>query len=118
MPAGTRGEKARSESPDRPRSARRCTGGPPRRARARDAPANPPVWTRTLCRIYLMNRMFAPAFAAGAVVLTLAAQTPDRVDFQRDVQPIFRQHCYGCHGPTIHENGFRLDRRADAMRGG
>ena len=65
-----------------------------------------------------MNRMFAAAFAAGVFVLSLAAQTPDRVDFQRDVQPIFRQHCYGCHGATIHENGFRLDRRADAMRGG
>jgi ankyrin repeat protein/mono/diheme cytochrome c family protein len=63
--------------------------------------------------------MFAPAFASGVVlVLSLAAQTPDRVDFQRDVQPIFRQHCYGCHGPTLHENGFRLDRRADALRGG
>ena len=40
------------------------------------------------------------------------------VDFVRDVQPIFRQNCYGCHGPSIHQNGFRLDRRADAMRGG
>ena len=66
-----------------------------------------------------MNRTFAPGFAAAVVAgLSLLTQTPDRVDFQRDVQPIFRQHCYGCHGPTIHENGLRLDRRADAMRGG
>jgi len=46
------------------------------------------------------------------------AQQPARVDFVRDVQPIFRQQCYSCHGPAIHENGLRLDRRADAMRGG
>jgi ankyrin repeat protein len=46
------------------------------------------------------------------------AQTPDRVDFGRDVQPILRQNCYGCHGPTQQMNGFRLDRRKDAMRGG
>ncbi len=46
------------------------------------------------------------------------AAPPARVDFVRDVQPIFRQQCYGCHGPAIHQNGFRLDRRADAMRGG
>ncbi|PYV08671.1 MAG: hypothetical protein DMG07_25110, partial [Acidobacteria bacterium] len=36
----------------------------------------------------------------------------------RDVLPIFRQQCYGCHGPTQQMNGFRLDRRRDAMRGG
>ena len=29
-----------------------------------------------------------------------------------------RQQCYGCHGPTQQMNGFRLDRRRDAMRGG
>src|SRR5262249_61847190 len=29
-----------------------------------------------------------------------------------------RQHCVGWHGPNIHQNGLRLDRRRDAMRGG
>jgi ankyrin repeat protein/mono/diheme cytochrome c family protein len=66
-----------------------------------------------------MNRILAPALATvAAAAVGYAPQTPERVDFQRDVQPIFRQHCYGCHGPTIRENGLRLDRRADAMRGG
>jgi mono/diheme cytochrome c family protein len=51
-------------------------------------------------------------------VVARAAQGPSRVDFARDVQPIFREHCYGCHGPDQQMNGFRLDRRADAMRGG
>src|SRR5260221_5930518 len=45
------------------------------------------------------------------------AQTPSIVDFGRDVQPILRQQCYGCHGLTQQMNGFRLDRRRDAMRG-
>src|SRR5436305_7549722 len=58
------------------------------------------------------------ALAAASLGRPFAAQTPSRVDFQRDVQPILRQHCYSCHGPTTHENGFRLDRRADALRGG
>ena len=40
------------------------------------------------------------------------------VDFVRDVQPIFRQHCYECHGPKQQKNGFRLDRRREALRGG
>src|SRR5579872_2188138 len=41
-----------------------------------------------------------------------------KIDFGRDVQPIFREQCYGCHGPNLQRNGFRLDRRSDAFRGG
>jgi ankyrin repeat protein len=44
--------------------------------------------------------------------------TPARVDFVRDVRPILEEHCYECHGPDKQMNGFRLDRRRDAMRGG
>jgi ankyrin repeat protein len=46
------------------------------------------------------------------------AQEPRKVDFARDVQPIFKSKCIGCHGPAQQKNGFRLDRRGDAMRGG
>ena len=45
-------------------------------------------------------------------------QTAGRIDFARDVQPILRQQCVGCHGPSQQMNGLRLDRRRDAMRGG
>jgi mono/diheme cytochrome c family protein len=54
------------------------------------------------------------AFTAATPVAQLAAQ----VDFARDVRPIFREHCFSCHGPDQQMNGFRLDRRADALRGG
>ncbi len=47
-----------------------------------------------------------------------AAEEPAKVDFARDVQPLFRTHCIGCHGPKKQNNGFRLDRRRDALRGG
>jgi Planctomycete cytochrome C/Ankyrin repeats (3 copies)/Squalene-hopene cyclase C-terminal domain len=61
-------------------------------------------------------------FRLAAALLVAVAGSADaqttRVDFRRDVQPIFREHCYGCHGPELQMNGFRLDRRADAMRGG
>jgi ankyrin repeat protein len=46
---------------------------------------------------------------------TLSAQTPDKVDFARDVQPIFQQSCIGCHGPSQQMNGLRLDRRSAVM---
>ena len=38
------------------------------------------------------------------------AQTPAKVDFGRDVLPIFKAQCYSCHGPAQQLNGFRLDR--------
>ena len=47
-----------------------------------------------------------------------AQQPALQVDFPRDVQPIFQTRCIGCHGPSVQMNGFRLDRRSAAMRGG
>ena len=42
-------------------------------------------------------------------------QEPAKVDFARDVQPILREHCVECHGPSQQMRGLRLDRRRDAM---
>ncbi len=63
---------------------------------------------RKLCPVSLIL-----AFALAAP--TLSAQTAAKVDFARDVQPILRDHCYSCHGPTVQSNNFRLDRRRDSM---
>src|SRR5262245_9537990 len=43
---------------------------------------------------------------------------PRQVDFARDVQPIFAKHCISCHGPKKSRSGLRLDRKADALKGG
>ncbi len=64
---------------------------------------------------YFLCLALGLALCAGG---TPRAQSPARVDFGRDVQPILRQNCYGCHGPAQQMSGFRLDRRRDAMRGG
>ena len=60
------------------------------------------------------------ALALSALSLTAVQsnQVPAKVDFRRDVQPLLRQYCIGCHGPKQQMNAFRLDRRRDAMRGG
>ena len=56
----------------------------------------------------------------GVIVASpgLQAQSSAKLDFGRDVRPILKTYCIGCHGPTQQMNGFRLDRRRDAMRGG
>jgi glucose/arabinose dehydrogenase/mono/diheme cytochrome c family protein len=61
--------------------------------------------------------VIASAFALYAG-LAATGPAPAVIDFQRDVQPIFREHCVSCHGPTQQFGGLRLDRRADALRGG
>ncbi len=60
----------------------------------------------------------ALAFSALGLTSTHSHQDPGKVDFRRDVQPLLRQHCIGCHGPSQQMNTFRLDRRRDAMKGG
>ena len=37
------------------------------------------------------------------------------MDFGRDVQPILKQYCVECHGPSQQMRGLRLDRRRDAL---
>jgi mono/diheme cytochrome c family protein len=40
------------------------------------------------------------------------------VDFAKDIQPLFKDKCYKCHGSSRQEAGLRLDRRDDALNGG
>lgn len=37
------------------------------------------------------------------------------IDFQQDVLPILRKHCFECHGDESREGGLRLTNRADAL---
>jgi ankyrin repeat protein/mono/diheme cytochrome c family protein len=69
-------------------------------------------------RVCVLVGVLGTIAAASWWTRVYAAPAPAPVDFVRDVQPLLRQHCYGCHGPTQQMNGFRLDRRRDAMRGG
>jgi hypothetical protein len=51
-----------------------------------------------------------PFIALGAV--------PDKVDFVKDIQPLLKARCYGCHGSQQQMSGLRLDVRDGATRGG
>jgi hypothetical protein len=59
-----------------------------------------------------MLRVFVCLGLAG----TLAAQS--RIDFQKQVQPVLRSRCQGCHGAAQQISGLRLDTRQGALAGG
>ncbi|MEO8659523.1 MAG: PSD1 and planctomycete cytochrome C domain-containing protein [Bryobacteraceae bacterium] len=53
------------------------------------------------------------------VVLTApAGVAQQKVDFAKDVRPILQARCFPCHGDRVQMHGLRLDREADAFRGG
>jgi hypothetical protein len=38
--------------------------------------------------------------------------------FERDLQPIFRKHCYGCHAATVKMGSLDIETHEGVMRGG
>jgi len=41
-----------------------------------------------------------------------------KVDFDRDIKPIFANRCYECHGEKKQKSGIRFDRKASVFHGG
>ncbi len=59
---------------------------------------------------------FGRRLAFGLLAVCSGALTA--TDFDRDIKPILADRCYSCHGPEKHRGGLRLDRKADALKGG
>jgi ankyrin repeat protein len=53
---------------------------------------------------------------AGSLPGQALGQAPAKVDFAKDVQPLLRQNCVGCHGPMKQSGGMRLDRKSSALK--
>src|SRR5207249_3993931 len=63
--------------------------------------------------------VFEPSLSAATVDPgKLPPPAKRSVDFLKDVQPIFAEHCYDCHGAKKQEASFRLDDKATALKGG
>jgi mono/diheme cytochrome c family protein len=72
--------------------------------------------------------MRSPALAAAILITVsvLSARADEelppaadrKVDFVKDVKPLFAKHCLSCHGSEKQEAGFRLDLKAAALAGG
>ncbi len=66
-------------------------------------------------------RSSGPSFLCMAVLLGLGAPlagAPPRVDFEREVLPLFKARCFSCHDGRKNKAGLRLDLRDQALRGG
>jgi len=74
----------------------------------------------TLVRSFFVSAALSITFVLqGAVVKKDATMVSNKdVDFQRDIQPIFSEHCYRCHGADKQKNGLRLDKKSSAFAGG
>ena len=56
--------------------------------------------------------------AIGADPKGIAPAAARKVDFERDVAPIFAAKCVSCHGPEKQKSSYRLDDRSVALKGG
>jgi mono/diheme cytochrome c family protein/prefoldin subunit 5 len=55
---------------------------------------------------------------APAAEANPTARPESKVDFVRDIQPIFVKRCSECHGPDKQKGRLRLDIKTEALRGG
>ena len=60
-------------------------------------------------------RMSFGAVVLAGIVSAQPASKVDKVDFAKDVLPILRQNCVGCHGPAQQSSGMRLDRKSSVI---
>ncbi|MFO0870870.1 MAG: DUF1553 domain-containing protein [Pirellulales bacterium] len=76
------------------------------------------------CSHLLLKAQESPPPSVPSAASQQASQSPtapqpaDRVNFRRDLQPLFRERCYACHGGLKQEAGLRLDTTAALRRGG
>src|SRR6185295_8788097 len=49
---------------------------------------------------------------------TAAEKNAGKVEFNRDIRPIFSENCYACHGPDKNKRkaGLRLDIKEEALK--
>ena len=70
----------------------------------------------------MLRAILLATLLAGLSQAQTAKQLPPaaslQVDFTTHIQPILKTRCYTCHGEQLQLRKLRLDRRADAIRGG
>src|SRR5688572_3559870 len=62
-----------------------------------------------------MNRLYVMAATAAAFLTAFAA---DKVDFVKEVKPIFEKYCLSCHGETKPKGSLKMTTRELSIQGG
>jgi hypothetical protein len=75
------------------------------------------LWGKVVSTIFVVALVGAvtvcPLCSAGDKPTQLAA-----VDYLSQIKPVFRQHCYSCHGLRSQKGGLRVDTVAHLLKGG
>ena len=58
------------------------------------------------------------AFIAFIPLVRASCNAADAVDYLRDIKPVLKARCYGCHGALKQKSGLRLDTGALIRKGG
>jgi mono/diheme cytochrome c family protein len=71
------------------------------------------------CGLLLLSLTTLPAATTTNIDESLLPPpATNKIDFARDIKPIFDASCIRCHGPVKPKSSFRLDSRATALKGG
>lgn len=70
-----------------------------------------------MIRLIATYSLFCVAFNTARAA-TPSKPAPSSVDFAKDIQPIFAERCYECHGEKKQKSSFRLDVKSTALAGG
>src|SRR5690348_8873727 len=61
--------------------------------------------SRVLLIAWLSLHIFAAPFAATSAEAAKLASAGRQIDFLKDIQPVFSNSCYECHGPEKQKGG-------------
>ena len=76
------------------------------------------VFASSVAVFFLLGIPYVPQLAEEVDIQALFPAAKSQADFSRDVEPLFRERCYTCHGPQQQMSGLRLDSKAAALAGG
>lgn len=65
-----------------------------------------------------MHHRFPFMLAGLAFCMLTSIPAKGAVDFEKEIRPIFEQHCVDCHGPEKQKSDLRVDQRAAMLKGG
>src|SRR5512145_2678696 len=75
----------------------------------------PRPWSKSPMSVARIQRCL---LFVGLLLAARASVVARDIDYLRDVKPIFKKHCYSCHGSLKQEGSLRVDTAAAMLRGG